>query len=53
MYDIYGIVMVEYSSCNKGEYFASIGHVVILMLPKCAKTRQPEDKHCVSWCTQE
>ena len=19
--------------------------------PKCAKTREPRDKHCVSWCT--
>ena len=21
------------------------------ILPKCAKTREPEDEHCVSWCT--
>ena len=34
--------MVEYCSCNKGEYFVSIGHVIILMLPKCAKTREPK-----------
>ena len=19
--------------------------------PKCAKTREPKDEHCVSWCT--
>ena len=22
-----------------------------LNLPKCVKTREPKDKHCVSWCT--
>ena len=21
------------------------------ILPKCAKTREPKDEHCVSWCT--
>ena len=21
------------------------------ILPKCAKTTEPKDKHCVSWCT--
>ena len=21
------------------------------ILPKCAKTREPEDEHCVLWCT--
>ena len=50
MYDIHGIVNVEYCSYNKGEYFVSIGHVIILMLPKCVKTREPKDEHCVSWC---
>ena len=24
---------------------------VSLILPKCAKTREPEDEHCVLWCT--
>ena len=23
------------------------------ILPKCAKTREPKDKHCVSWCTKK
>ena len=25
--------------------------VFSLILPKCVKTREPEDEHCVSWCT--
>ena len=53
MYDIYGIGTVEYNRCNKGEYFVSIGHVIILILPKCVKTREPKDKHCVLQCTWE
>ena len=53
MYDIYAIGKVEYCSCNKGEYFVSIGHVIILILPKSVKTRGPKDKCCVSWCTHE
>ena len=28
---IYSIVMVEYYSCNKGEYFVSISHIVSLL----------------------
>ena len=28
MYDIYGIVKKEKYSCNKGEYFVSISHVI-------------------------
>ena len=40
MYDIYGIVKVEYSSYNEGEYFVSISHVINLILPKCAKTQR-------------
>ena len=47
MYDIYGIVKVEYSSCNKGEHFVSINYVITLILPKCVKTRGPKDEHCV------
>ena len=53
MYDIYGIVKVEYSSYNKGVYFVSISHVITLIPPKCVKTREPKDKHCVLQCTQE
>ena len=30
MYDIYGVVKVEYYSCNKGEYFVYICHVISL-----------------------
>ena len=51
MYDIYGIVKVEYNSYNKDEYFVSISHIITLKPPKCVKTREPEDEHCVSWCT--
>ena len=40
MYDIYGIVKVEYSSYNKGEYFVSIGYIIILIPPKCVKTQR-------------
>ena len=31
MYDIYGIVKVEYYSQNKGEYFVPISHVISLL----------------------
>ena len=31
MYDIYGIVKVEYHSCNKGEYFVYIGHIITFL----------------------
>ena len=47
MCDIYGIVKVEYNSYNKSEYFVSISHIITLLLPKCAKTREPKDKCCV------
>ena len=50
MYDIYGIVKVEYGNYNKGEYFVSVSHIFTLIPPKCAKTREPKDKHCVSQC---
>ena len=53
MYDICGIVKVEYSSYNKGEYFVSISHVITLIPPKCAMTREPKDEHCVLQCIQE
>ena len=45
MYDIYGIVNVEYCSYNKGKYFVSISHVISLPI------KEPEDKHCVLWWT--
>ena len=50
MYDIYGIVKIEYNSHNKGECFVSISHIITSILPKCVKTREPEDEHCVSQC---
>ena len=53
MYEIYGIVKVEYCSCNKGEYFVSISQVIALIPPKCAETIEPKEEHCVSLCTQE
>ena len=31
MYDIYGIVKVDYNSYNKGEYFVSISHIITLI----------------------
>ena len=31
MYDIYGIVKVEYYSCNKGEYIVYISHIISLL----------------------
>ena len=52
MYDIYDTEKVEYYSYNKSEYFVSVGHIITLILSKCVKTREPEDKHCVSWCSQ-
>ena len=45
MYDIYGIVKVEYHSYNKGEHFVSFSHIV-------SPIKEPEDEHCVSWCTR-
>ena len=30
----------------------SVSHVIPSILPKCAKTRDPKDEHCVSQCTQ-
>ena len=53
MCNIYDIVKVEYNSYNKGEHFVSISHVITLILPKCVKTREPKDEHCVLQCTQE
>ena len=53
MYNIYGIVKVEYSSYNTGEYFVSISHIITLIPPKCVKTREPKNECCISQCTQE
>ena len=51
MYVVYGIVKIEKYSCNKGEYFVSVCHVITLIPPKCAKTREPKDECCVLQCT--
>ena len=51
MCDICGILKVEYSSYNKDKYFVSISHIITLILPKCAKTREPKDEHCILQCT--
>ena len=52
MYDVYDIVNIEKYSCNKGEHFVFESHVIPSILPKCVKTREPEDEHCVLQCTQ-
>ena len=49
---MHGIVIIRIYSTNKKVntlYTLVVSHSYIL--PKCAKTRKPEDKHCVSWCT--
>ena len=38
MYDIYGIVKVEFYSCNKGEYFVHISHI------NSSPAKEPGDK---------
>ena len=49
---MHGIVIIEIYSYNKKVYTL---YTVVMshsyILPKCAKTREPKDKHCVSWCT--
>ena len=52
MYDVYGILKIEKYSNNKGKKFLSMSHIIPPILPKCAKTREPKDEHCVSQCTQ-
>ena len=52
MYDVYGIVKVDKYSCNKGEYFVSESCVILPILPKCMKTRETEDDHCMLQCTR-
>ena len=49
---MHGIVIIEIYSHNKQvntlyTAVASFSYV----LPKCAKTREPKDEHCVLWCT--
>ena len=47
----YGIVKIGIYSHNKGKYFVCNCHVISYILPKCAKTREPEDEHCIPQCT--
>ena len=49
---MHGIVIIEVYSYNKR---VNTLHTVVAspsyILPKCVKTRELEDEHCVSWCT--
>ena len=49
---MHGIVIIEIYSYNKR---VNTLYTVVMspsyIPPKCAKTREPEDEHCVSWCT--
>ena len=49
---IYGVVKIERYSYNKE---VNILYTVVTFTyyipPKCVKTREPKDEHCVSWCT--
>ena len=49
---MHGIVIIEIYSYNKR---ANTLYTVVVspsdILPKCVKTREPEDEHCVLWCT--
>ena len=51
---MHGVVIIEIYSNNKWvntlyTVVASLSYI----LPKCAKTREPKDEHCVSWCTHK
>ena len=51
---MYGIVKVEEYIYIHNKEVNTLYTVVIFtyyILPKCAKTREPKDEHCVSWCT--
>ena len=48
----HGIVIIRIYSYNK--YVNTLYTVVMFtsyILPKCVKTREPADKHCVLWCS--
>ena len=52
MYYIYGIVKVEIYSYNKEvNTLYTVVTFTYYILPKCAKTREPKEECCVSWCT--
>ena len=49
---MHGIVIIETYSYNKwvNTLYAVVTSLSYI-LPKCVKTREPKDKHCVLWCT--
>ena len=48
---IYGIVIIYRYIVIIKSYIHVKLHISSLILPKCVKTREPKDEHCVSWCT--
>ena len=47
----HGIVIKEiYGHKKKENTLYTVVVSLSYILPKCAKTREPEDKHCVLWC---
>ena len=49
---MHGIIIIEIYSYNKR---VNMLYTVVAspsyIPPKCAKTREPKDEHCISWCT--
>ena len=49
---MHGIVIIEIYSYNKRvNTLYTVVTSPSYILPKCVKTREPKDEHCVSWCT--
>ena len=49
---MHGIVIIEiYSNNKKVNTLYTVVASLSYILPKCVKTREPKDEHCVSWCT--
>ena len=49
---IYGIVKIEIHSHNKEvNTLYTVVMYTYYIPPKCGKTREPKDEHCVLWCT--
>ena len=50
---MHGIVITEiYSNNKKVNTFYTVVASLSCILPKCVKTRESKDEHCVLWCTQ-
>ena len=49
---MHGIVIIETYSHNKevNTFYTAVASFSNI-LPKCTKTREPKDEHCVSQCT--